>query len=199
VQSDLQQDDAGLTQDFDFGSLTDGSYGRTPNDRTHQVKLFGNYAVTESFRLGFAANIASGRQTSCIGFVPKTVPDFYGPDGSTKGGSGAYSSPSSYYCLNDQGVSVLGHRGNGIQLPWSAVFNLDASYLIKLDNNRLVTLQAKIFNLFNSHTVTSVNQVRDYSRDTTQNASGNLLNPNYQQPTGFLDPRRLSLQARYEF
>ena len=199
VQSDLHQEDAGLTQDFDFGSFTHGSYGRTPNDRTHQIKLLGNYAINDNFRLGATANITSGRATSCIGFVPTTVADFYGPGGGTWGGSGGYTSPSSYYCLNDQGVSVLGHRGNGKQLPWSSMFNLDLTYIFKLANKQSITVQAKIYNIFNSSAVLSINQVRDYSRDTNQNASGNKLNPNYQQPNGFQDPRRVSLQARYEF
>lgn len=199
IQSDLQQDDAGLTQDFDFGSFTDGAYGRTPNDRTHQLKLYGNYAFNDAFQMGMVANITSGRKTSCIGFVPTSVPDYYGPDGTTRGGSGGYTGASSYYCLNDQGVSVLGHRGNGIQLPWSATLNLDMSYAFKLANKKTLTFQAKIFNLFNTHTVTDVNQVRDYSRETTNSASGNQLNPNYQRPTGFTDPRRITLHARYEF
>ncbi|MBI3711959.1 MAG: TonB-dependent receptor, partial [Burkholderiales bacterium] len=81
VQSDLQQDDAGGTQDFDFGSFTDGAYGRTANDRTHHIKINGNYAINDNFRLGGVFDAASGRPTSCLGFVPPTVKDFYGPDG----------------------------------------------------------------------------------------------------------------------
>ena len=42
-QSTIHQLDAGLSQDFDFASFTDGSYGNLPNDRTHVLKVFGNY------------------------------------------------------------------------------------------------------------------------------------------------------------
>lgn len=47
VQSNLDQDDAGVTQDFDFGSFSDGANGYLPNDRTHVFKLFGSYLLSE--------------------------------------------------------------------------------------------------------------------------------------------------------
>lgn len=199
VQSDLQQDDAAGSQDFDFGSFTHGAYGRTANDRTHHIKINGNYAIDDNFRIGGVFDAASGRPTSCLGYVPTTVKDFYGPNGSTGGGSGGYTSGSSYYCLNEQGVTTLGHRGNGKLLPWTTSFNLDFSYIKKLANNSTLTLQWKIYNLFNTRTVTEIAQNRDYSRQDSLQPSGNRLNLNYQIPTGFAPPRTMSLHARYEF
>jgi hypothetical protein len=199
VQSDLGQEDAGITQDFDFGSFTDGSYGRLPNDRTHSLKIFGNYAVNDNFLVGANLNIASGRKTSCIGFVPTTVADYYGPYGGTNGGSGAYTSASSYYCLDANGKSVLGSRGNGPQMPWTTQLSLNASYKMKLENANTLTFQADLFNVFDTRTVTMVNQVRDYSRNTTLLATGNQLNPNYGQPVSYTAGRSMRVSARYEF
>ncbi len=199
VQSDLGQEDAGITQDFDFGSFTDGAYGTLPNNRTHALKLYGNYALNDNFRMGANLTVASGRHTSCIGFVPPTVPDYNGPDGTTNGGSGAYNSASSYYCLNDQGTTVLGHRGNGPTMPWTKSLDLNLSYILKLEGGRTLTLQADIFNVFNSRTVTMVNQVRDYSRADSKLPTGNKLNPNYGYPAAFQGARSGRISARYEF
>ncbi len=52
VRSDNGQDDAGLTTLFDQPGLLDNAYGDLPNDRRHQVKLYGAYAVTEDLTLG---------------------------------------------------------------------------------------------------------------------------------------------------
>ena len=43
VKSDIGQDDAGITQDFDIPQLMDGAYGYLPNDRRHKMKMWGSY------------------------------------------------------------------------------------------------------------------------------------------------------------
>jgi hypothetical protein len=207
VQSNLDQADAGVTQDFDFGSFTNGANGYLPNDRTHVFKLFGNYSLNESFRVGFNAVVASGRPTSCIGFVPESVSDYFGPSStpakpSTTGGSGAYTSASSYYCLNSQGVSVLTQRGTGPRTPWTRNFDIQAAYMLKLPNANKVTLALDIFNIFNTQTVTEWNEVRDYSRGATNGATlehPGQVNMNYRNPTSFMSPRSARITARYEF
>ncbi len=202
VQSNLDQADAGVTQDFDFGSFTNGANGYLPNDRTHVFKLFGNYSINDNFRLGMNASVASGRPTSCIGFVPETVPDYLGPDGTTTGGSGSYNSASSYYCLNSQGVTTLGQRGSEKRTPWTSSLDLSASYTMKLANNNKLTFQIDVFNVFNTSTVLEWNETRDFSRATSINtsiASPGQLNMNYQSPTSFQSPRSARLTGRYEF
>jgi len=200
VQSDLVQGDAGITQDFDFGSFTDGAYGRLPNDRTHQLKIYGNYALNDRVRFGANFNLASGRATSCVGYVPTTVPDYYGPDGkSPSGGAGAYGSASSYYCLNKDGKSVLGSRGNGPETPWTKTLDVNASYNLALNGGQTLTFQFDIFNLFNTQTVTNIDQQRDYDRPSTLLATGNRFNLNYGQPTGFTAARSARVTARYAF
>jgi hypothetical protein len=202
VQSNLDQEDAGVTQDFDFGSFSDGASGYLPNDRTHAFKLFGNYQLNDNIRFGMNASLSSGRPTSCIGFVPSTAPDYLGPGGGTSGGSGAYSSASSYYCLNKQGVTTLGTRGSEKRTPWSGSLDLSAAYLMKMDNGNKMTFQIDVFNVFNTSTVLEWNEVRDFSRSTsigTSVASPGKFNSNYQSPTTFQSPRSARLTARYEF
>jgi hypothetical protein len=204
VSSTIDQDDAGVTQDFDFGSLTDGSDGYLPNDRRHVFKLFGTYGVSDTFRIGFNATAASGRPRSCLGFVPGrndgtnanpilapgSVPDYLDAVN--------YTTASSYYCLNDEGVSELKQRGTAGRLPWTYALDLQFAYTPKIAQGRL-TLQADIFNVLNSQKVTETDDTRDYSRQTTVLGQPGQLNQNYGQPTGFQTPRSVRLTARYEF
>lgn len=199
VQSDQSQASAGISQDFDFGSLTHGSYGTLPNSRTHQIKLFGRYAINDNLSLGANLGLASGRSTSCIGYAPTSVSDYFGPDGTTNGGVGGRDNASSYYCLDTGGTSVLGKRGNGPTMPWTKSLDLNLTYTRILDGGRSFTLQANFFNVFNTQTVTLVNQFRDYSRYTSLDSTGNKLNPNYGSPISFSRPRSLTVTAKYEF
>jgi hypothetical protein len=190
VQSTLNQEDAGLTQDFDFGSFTHGSKGYLPNDRRHVLKFFGNYMLSPEWRVGANVLVASGTPKSCIGFVPPSVADY--------GGAGAYTTASSYYCLNDQGTTVLGNRGDSGRTPWTGKLDLQVAYLTKVPTGKM-TLQMDVFNVFNSRQAIETNEVRDYSRATTGVGSGNQLSQNYGLPTGFQAPRYVRFAARYEF
>ncbi|WP_426105578.1 TonB-dependent receptor [Massilia sp. TSP1-1-2] len=204
VNSVINQEDAGVSQDFDFPSLTHGSNGYTSNDRRHVLKVFGNYALTDTLRLGINATASSGRPTSCIGFVPGTQPDFSDAEG--------YSTASSYYCLRSDGpdagrTSVLGQRGTAGRTPWTNSLDVQLAYMPKISKGKL-SLQMDIFNLFNTQKVVEWNETRDYSRATTVNEidpdtgtriiEGQLSN-NYRRPTSFQQVRSVRLTARYEF
>ena len=191
VQSQLNQADAGVTQDFDFGSFTDGSNGYLPNDRRHVLKLFGNYQLTPEFRLGFNATVASGRPISCIGYVPSTVSDF--------AGSSQYSSASAYYCIQDPTKpAVLVARGSVGRTPWTQSLDLSVGYQPSWAQKKL-TFQVDVFNVFNSARATELNEVRDYSRAASNGAPPYQVSQNYLQPTSFQQPRYVRLTGRYEF
>ncbi len=197
VQSQLDQEDAGVTQDFDFGSFTDGAFGALPNDRRHTLKAYGAYQLSPNFRVGFNFVATSGRPKSCVGFVPDTVFDYNGPvANSTSGGAGAYGSASSYYCRTGPNYeSELNQRGTKGRTPWTNSLDLSMAYLTKIGTNKL-TLQADIFNFFDSRKATETNELYDYSR-----ASSGLegINPNYGNATGFQGRQSVRLTARYEF
>jgi hypothetical protein len=190
VQSQLDQEDAGITQDFDFGSFTDGSDGYLPNDRRHVLKVFGNYAVTSQLRLGANLTVSSGRPLSCIGFVPPTVRDY--------SGASAYTSASTFYCLKSTTEgSILVPRGSVGRTPWTNQLDLQVAYMPKIAKGKL-TLQADVFNLLNDRKPIELSEVRDYSR-ATSTAAPYQLAANYGQPTSFQTPRYVRLTARYEF
>lgn len=192
VQSNLNQEDAGVTQDFDFGSFSDGADGYLPNDRRHVIKLFGNYQVADEWRLGGNLTIASGRPLSCIGFVPRSVPDY--------AGAAAYTSASSYYCIKDPNqAAVLVPRGSVGRTDWTQTLDLSISYE-PLWAQKKLTLQASVFNVLNSDKPTELREVRDYSRDESNATTFPIRQSlNYGSPTSFQTPRYVRLTARYEF
>jgi hypothetical protein len=191
VQSQLNQEDAGITQDFDFGSFTHGSNGYLPNDRRHVFKFFGNYAVTSEWRLGANAVISSGRPYSCIGFVPKSVADY--------AESSQYTSASAYYCATSTTTQTLVPRGSAGRTPWTYEGNLQVAYVPRwVGKGNKLTLQMDVFNIFNSQRALELNEVRDYSRQTSITAPFQQ-SQNYLQPTAFQVPRYVRLAARYEF
>ena len=188
VNSTINQEDAGVSQDFDFAKFSDGSYGFLPNDRTHAIKLYGTYGVTENFRLGANLNSTSGRPLSRIGFVPSTTP-----------GTAGYTTASTYYYLNSAGVTVLGNRGSEGRTPWNHTLDLQAAYTIDMGSKNKLTLQADVFNVFTSQQPSELSEINDYSRGTTTVGTPGRISLNYGNPTSFQPPRSVRLTARYEF
>jgi hypothetical protein len=132
VLSDNGQDDAGITQLFDTPDLTRNTYGKLPNDRRHQFKAFGSYAVTPEVSLGLNMLLSSGRP------INEIVP------------------------YNDSilgtayGVSYLGvPRGSAGFTDWQFRTDLSLVYRPKWSKERL-TFSLDIFNLFNARTATEV-------------------------------------------
>ncbi len=184
VNSTLAQDDAGITQDFDFSIFTDGADGPLPNDRRHTFKTFGNYQLASEWNFGGNAILQSGRPINCNGFAP------LGDD--TDSATLQFYAASSFYCVNSAGVSELGQRGDRGRTPW--MFSLDASVAYTpswLDDK----LQVKVdfFNLLNSQRVTEFNETGDITR------SAPTQNPNYSNAVNFQSARSGLLSIRYQF
>ena len=124
--------------------------------------------------------------------MPPTVKDF--------AGSGAYTTASTFYCLNDKGVSQLHDRGTFGRTPDTAQVDLQLAYTSdELVSNGTLKFAIDVFNAFNSSRAIEQYEIRDYSRATSNAASGNQLNANYGQPTSFQTPRYFRMSARYTF
>lgn len=188
VNSTIDQEDAGVSQDFDFGTFTHGAKGYLPNDRRHQVKLFGVFAVNDDIKVGINLNSTSGRPLSRIGFVPSDTP----------GDAALYTSASTYYYLDSTGKTVLGERGAEGRTPWTHTIDLQAAYTKKINANTL-TFQVGIFNLLNTQTATELYEINDYSRGTTKVGTVGRVSLNYGLPTSFQTPRSVRFTTRYEF
>ena len=195
--------DPTLSYQFDFASTMQGSGGPLPLDRRHVIKAYGHLQATPQWRMGANLLLRSGTPTSCYGFVPSTVPDYAKVDNHS--GASGYSVAASFYCLGDDKKTHLTQQGSQGRLPWTHNADLSVAYLPPLAQGRL-TLQAAVFNVFNTQQTVSINETRDLSRANTNlqdspnpaTQAGVRFNPNYRQPTGLQAPRSVQLTARYE-
>jgi hypothetical protein len=67
VNSDTNFADAGRTEAFDNPWVNFGGVGYLPNDRRHQIKVRGAYAIGDSWEVGASLAVRSGRPISAFG------------------------------------------------------------------------------------------------------------------------------------
>ncbi len=166
----------GFDGDIRFLGATDGIL---PLDRTHQFKVYGNYAF-RNLNLGLGLTAGSGAP-----LTPLTTNAVYG----------------------NGGEIPTAARGSGIQTvdgfkthtPFQSNVDFQASYDLHLKGAGRVTLLADIFNLFDQQTV----QTYDTFTALTFGAGAN---PNFGQPTSeilagpqFQTPRQIRIGARFVF
>jgi hypothetical protein len=169
----------GFRGDIRFQGSTLGE-GRLPNDRPHQVKVYGNYAVG-NLNLGLGFNWGSGRTLTALA------------------GNLAYA---------NGGEIPETLRGAGIQTVTDGFLeratsdtqvDLHADYALKFNDKQRVTLIADVFNVLDKQDPTDFD-------NWTEIAAG-TLNPNFGQPVAggvattpsFAAPRSLRLGARFEW
>ncbi|MFG6468141.1 TonB-dependent receptor [Roseateles sp. BYS87W] len=175
VKSDIGQDDAGISQDWDYPGLMEGANGYLPNDRRHTFKFWGSYAATDEVRLGANVMIQSGRPKNCLGYYGGTLDDV----------SIAYGS-SAFYC-----GGKLVPRGSVGRLKWFKEVNLQATYTPTWLKG--ATVSVDLLNIFNTRTVRAINEAGEEALGTPS--------PTYGQPgaSSIQGPRRVRILAQYEF
>lgn len=169
TRSENAQINPGATTTWDKFELTEGAYGLLPNDRTHQIKVYGFYELTQEWLVGANGLLASGRPLNCLGTHPTP---------------GVGYSGSHFYCDN-----VLTPRGSKGRLPWDA--RLDMNLVYRPAQVKGLALKVDVFNVFNKQGVQAQDEVR--------NASANLVSPTYGRVTSYTDPRSMKLTAEYNY
>lgn len=182
VKSDNGQDDAGITQDFDYPGLMDGAYGYLPNDRRHSLKLFGAYQLTDEWRVGANLLVQSGRPYNCFGVYPADGPDHGAP----------FYGVASFYCgtnVPDAYPGTLVPRGTAGRVPWAQTVDLKVTYEPNWAEGLMFGVQVN--NLFDSD---DYYRVQDSYEDV-----GRTPVPSYGQPRSFVAPRSVQFMAQYDF
>jgi outer membrane receptor protein involved in Fe transport len=166
VRSDNGQDDAGITTNFDFPGLLDNSDGNLPQDRRHNLKIFGAYSWDSGLQVGGNVYYWSGRPINSFGVHP-----------------------------TDQFAALYGNESfftNGVAMPRGCcgttddIFGIDA--MVKYDfqvGNMDMNVRLDVFNLFDNDGVTEVNELGDTDIGEP--------NQDYGLPTHFQQPRRIRL------
>ncbi|GGD35865.1 TonB-dependent receptor [Pseudoxanthomonas indica] len=182
VKSDNGQGDAGITQDFDYPGLMDGSYGYLPNDRRHSFKLFGAYALTDELRIGANLLVQSGRPVNCFGIYPADGPDQhasgYGVASFYCGANGSYDYANS-----------LHPRGTSGRVPWVRTLDLQLAYEPQWAPG--LNFRIDVNNVLDSD---------DYYRvqDNWDAGAGEKIY-DYKNPRGFVAPRSVMFSIGYDF
>jgi hypothetical protein len=177
VKSDNGQDDAGITQDFDFPGLMENAYGWLPNDRRHNVKLFGAYAFDFGLQLGGNFYYTSGRPVNAFGVHPTDhFAQEYGADSffsfgvaTPRGGQGRTDDVYGFDTMIKYDFGLVG-------LDWN----------VRLD----------VFNIFNNQAVTEVNE---YSEQESSSPPNYVADPNYKLPTHYQQPRAVRFGVGVNF
>jgi hypothetical protein len=167
VNSDVGQSDAGLNQTYDFPGLVDNAWGDMPQDRRHNLKLFGSYSFDNGIQLGGNFWLHTGRPVNAISVHPT---DPY---------AASYGAAS--FFLADGTPAPRGSQGRTDTL-WS--LDLMASYTIRVGGFDLF-LRVDAFNLLDNDGVTEVDEMAE---DTY-----GAVNPYWLEPTTYQPPRTVRL------
>jgi hypothetical protein len=175
VRSDNGQADVAVTSTWDYPELMVGADGLLPNDRKHQLKVYGFFEATKEIMIGGNFLAASGRPRSCIGT-------------SAQPGDSPNYSNQSFWCGGSTVASnQIVPRGTLGRLP--SDIRLDANVAYKPDAVKGLQLRMDIFNVFNKQVVQNVTEAYN---------TGNNINPLYQTPLSYTVPRSLRFTVTYD-
>ncbi|QJR81914.1 TonB-dependent receptor [Alteromonas pelagimontana] len=183
VKSDNAQDDAGITQDFDFPELMDGAYGYLPNDRRHVFKAYGAYALTDDLTLGANFTLASGRPTNAFGIGhPNGVPAY---------GDTFYICTAN--CTDEELEAEYAKfsRGTYGRTEWTPTLDLNLTYNLEVYGSAVV-LRADVYNVLDA---ASIQRRNEFAEDSFPGDT----NERFMAATAYQTPRYVQFSAGIEF
>lgn len=185
VNSDTNFDDTGRTENFDDPWVNFGGDGFLPNDRRHQFKLRGTYALTPHWLLGGDMTVRSGGPITGFGVGnPYDATNYH-----------------SYFVCVDNCESPVSEdrvyerspRGKYGRLPWTYDLNAGVTYVYPFNNdNSEFRVKLSVYNLLNQQRTVNVDQ-------DLQTSISNSTNETFRQPLGFTSPRFTQLTMSVSF
>lgn len=149
VNSDTDFSDTGRTENFDDPWVNYNGYGYLANDRRHQVKLRGAYAITDNWLVGATLDARSGGPITGFGVGNPYDSTVY---------------HSYYVCVENcdsdfsaERVYAHNSRGGYGRLPWSYELGASVTWL-KSFNETNLKVKFAVYNLTNQQKKLSVNQ-----------------------------------------
>jgi hypothetical protein len=189
VKTDNGQSDTGLTIDYDQPGLTNGTYGYSPNDKRHVVKVAGSYQIGPVI-LGGNFQAYAPRRYGCIGQVPQSVD----PYAAAYGAAGLYCQSNSDGSINtDPNVlrpTRLVRRGSVFKSAWLFVNDIDVAYKFDI-GKAAMTLRASVFNVLNR-------KAKLNFEEAGTNGEG-VASPYYRTVTQYQGGRNARLQLAFDF
>jgi len=180
VKSEFGQSNISKTQDWDAAEIMAFANGYLANDRRHQLKARGSYAITDEWLLGANLRIQSGAPISCLGF--------FNPDGSTNE-SDAAADPIAYGASYHTCFGAVASPGS-LRTPWVKTVDVGLTYRpAYFDKKFAVGVQVR--NLLNSRKTLQVDVT---SEDDPYSVSNTFL-----LPIALQTPRAVSVYASYDW
>jgi hypothetical protein len=180
VKSEFGQANISKTQDWDAAEIMAFANGYLANDRRHQLKARGSYAITDELLLGANLNIRSGAPVSCLGF--------FNPDGSTNESDGE-ADPIGYGASYHTCFGQVASPGS-IRTPWIHQVDVGLTYRPNfLDKKFALGIQAR--NVFNERKALQV--------DVTSEDDPYSVSNTYLLPIALEAPRSVSVYASYDW
>jgi hypothetical protein len=175
THSDNGQADVGFTSSWDFPEVMLNSVGRLPNDRTHQIKAYGLYEVSNEWAVGANMLAASGRPTAKSCSIPAALDNQ---------GLGLIQYGSIFYLC----PGIANGRGTGGDLPWDIRFDLNLQY--KPQSVKGLLFKVDVLNVFNQQTAQAIDENQNNRLLYTTSPTANMY-------TSYTDPRSVRLGVQY--
>jgi hypothetical protein len=197
VKSDIGQDDAGLTQDFDLVGVMLNAYGPLPIQAKHQLKVSGYYVVNDQIRVGGNLRVRAPREFSCFGVLPNNI---FGDENNAYDINGDWTGDLNalrqvYEGRYDENYWFCGGqpapRGSSMKSDWTWNVDASAQWSPVIDSAPgALTFRIDIFNLFDSQSATDL-------FEGGEDLGGPL--DNYGTPSAYQAPRSVRLSANWKF
>jgi len=179
VRSDNAQTDVSVTAVWDYPEVMIGGKGLLPNDRTHQLKAYGFYKLSDELSFGGNLLVASGRPRSCLGSHPNPEP-----------GAPNYSNQA-FWCYGEtRAQNVVTPRGTLGKLPTDKRLDLNVTYQPNFFKG--IKVRFELFNVFNSQVAEAVQEAYN---------SGTRMNAQFERVLSYSAPRagRMSVEYNHKF
>ncbi|MGN2252958.1 carboxypeptidase regulatory-like domain-containing protein [Frateuria sp. GZRe12] len=184
VNSDTNFDDTGRTENFDDPWVNFGGNGYLPNDRRHQLKLRGAYAITPHWQVSGDLDVHSGGPITGFGVGnPYDAQNYH----------------SYFICVenctspnSEDRVYERSPRGAYGRLPWTYTLNAGISYILPFQGGGNLRVKLAVYNLLNQQRTVQVDQ-------DLQTTISNDTSASFMQPIGFQSPRFTQLTVAVDF
>ncbi len=174
LNSDIGQIDVSVTLAGDYYELARHAGGYLPNDRRHQFKANGYYAITSEIMVGGAFTASSGRPMNCRGAYPNIDP--------ASPNYGSYH----FFCNGEPAP-----RGSYGRLPNNVRLDLSTRYTPSWAPGLNVGLN--VYNVLNRQSIANTRELYN------QGQSSSTINQDWLRTQSFTTPRYVELSLRYDF
>lgn len=181
VKSEFGQTNISKTQDWDAWQMMQYADGYLANDRRHQLKMYGSYALTKEWSVGGNIRMQSGTPISCLGY--------YNPDGSIDESS-ADADPIGYGASYHTCFGSIAKPGSK-RTPWTRNIDLSVSYRPAAILDGKLDFSLQVFNVLNEDKPLQV--------DVTSETDPYTVSNTYLLPQARQTPRFIRFSATYAF